>query len=92
MNRKQAENVAIQALGWLASDAGQLGKFLNITGAQVEDLRQQANQPGFLISVLDYVMLSDDTILGFAEAAKLEPEQVTRAQFVLSGGGVQDWT
>lgn len=92
MNNTQAETIGIQALGWLANDPDLLGQFLNTTGASADDLRAQANQPEFLASVLDFLMLSDDNVLGFSRNATIEPEQVVRAQFVLSGGGVRDWT
>ena len=56
MRQEQAETVAVQALGWLAGNDDLLPVFLGATGSSAEDLRAQAAEPGFLLSVLDFLL------------------------------------
>lgn len=85
MKREQAEYLAIQALGWMASDSDRLGHFLNASGASADDLRGRAQDPEFLEFVLDFVMLDDESVLAFCAENNLLPESVKRARYVLSG-------
>ena len=55
INRKIAENLAIQALGFMAGDAERLGAFLAATGIGPEMIRKAAADPSFLAGVLDHV-------------------------------------
>jgi Protein of unknown function (DUF3572) len=81
--REVAEIVAIQALSFLAGDSARLGAFLAETGIAPETLRQSANDPQFLISVLDFVMRDDATVKAFAEVSKLHPTNIAAARQVL---------
>ena len=45
INRKIAENLAIQALGFLAGDPERLGAFLAATGIGPETIRKAAAEP-----------------------------------------------
>lgn len=85
MNREQAENLAIQVLGWLANDPDQLGHFLNASGATVDDLRLRAQEPEFLGFVLDFMMLDDANILEFCRSSNQPTDAIERAKYVLSG-------
>src|ERR1044072_9909729 len=55
INRKIAENLAIQALSFMASDPERLGAFLAATGIGPEMIRKAAADPAFLAGVLDHV-------------------------------------
>lgn len=79
-----AEAVAIQALGFIASDPEQLGRFLAETGIGPETLRDAAAQPGFLAQVLRFIGTSDNMVMAFAANAGLPPEAVARAVEALS--------
>ncbi len=89
MNREQAEDVAIKALGWLASTPDKLQHFCNTTGASADDIRVRANEPEFLGFVLDFLLLDDSTILSFAEDAGIPPESIRSAQVSLAGEAPQ---
>ncbi len=91
MNKEQAENLAIQALAWLAEDQERLGHFLNASGASVEDLRLRAQEPEFLGFVLDFMLLADENILEFCQANQQPPENVQTARMVLTGD-MPNWT
>ena len=91
MKREQAETLAIDILGWLATDHDRLGHFLNASGASVDDLRLRAQEPEFLGFVLDFVLLGDETILEFCAQSAYLPESIQQARHVLSGD-LQNWT
>jgi hypothetical protein len=85
ITRKIAENLAIQALGFMASDAERLGAFLAATGIGPEAIRKAAAEPAFLAGVLDHVCGDEGLLLAVAEHAGVAPQDVEHAQAVLSG-------
>ena len=92
MRQDEAEMVAVQALGWLASNDDLMPVFLGATGASAEDLRAQAGDPAFLGSVLDFLAMDDAWIVGFCDAAGLAYEAPMRARAALPGGEQVHWT
>jgi len=85
INRKIAENLAIQALGFMAGDPERLGAFLAATGIGPEMIRKAAAEPAFLAGVLDHVCADERLLLAVAEQAGVTPQEVEHAQAVLSG-------
>jgi len=85
INRKIAENLAIQALGFMASDPERLGAFLAATGIGPEMIRKAAAEPAFLAGVLDHVCGDESLLITVAEHAGLTPQDVEHAQAVLGG-------
>ncbi len=92
MKRKTAETVALQALGWLASDDEQLMAFLGMTGAGIGDLAAGASNPAFLASVLDFLLAEDGRIIAFCEQAGLDCAIPMQARAALPGGAQMHWT
>jgi hypothetical protein len=82
-----AEQLAIQALSFIASDATQLGRFLALTGIGPAEIRDAAREPGFLAGVLDHVAGDERLVVAFAADAGIEPDQVAQARTALSGQG-----
>jgi hypothetical protein len=81
--REVAEIVAIQALSFVAADAGRLGTFLSETGIGPQTLRSAASDPQFLVSVLDFVLRDDQTVKAFASASQLDPTNIAAARQAL---------
>jgi len=81
--REVAENVAIQALSFVAGDPERLGVFLAETGIGPETLRSAAADPRFLAGVLDFVLRDDATVKAFAAASELDPTTIAAAREVL---------
>jgi hypothetical protein len=93
MNRQEsAETVALQALGWLAGNEDLFPTFLNATGAAVADLAQSAAQPGFLGSVLDFLLMDDAWVMAFCDASSLPYTAPMQARAALPGGEQVNWT
>ncbi|MEA2880432.1 MAG: hypothetical protein QOF14_5628 [Hyphomicrobiales bacterium] len=85
ITRKIAENLAIQALSFMAGDPERLGQFLATTGIGPEMIRHAAADPAFLAGVLDHVAGDEALLLAVAEHAGVTPQDVEHAQAVLSG-------
>ena len=85
ITREFGENLAVQALGFLAQDPERLGVFLSLTGIGPGDIRKAAADPTFLAGVLDHVVSDEALLRAVAEHAGVTPEAVERAQLALSG-------
>ena len=92
MKRETAETLALRALAWLAGNEELLPVFLGSTGAGLEDLRRRAQEPEFLGSVLDFLLMDDAWVLGFAAAENLPPDDLLAARRALPGGDAVHWT
>lgn len=92
MQRESAEMVAVKALAWLAGNDDLMPVFLGATGSSVDDLRAQANDPAFLVSVLDFLAMDDAWIVAFCNAEGLGYEAPMQARQNLPGGGDVHWT
>lgn len=90
--RDRAETIALQALGWLVSDSGQLDGFLALTGATPEDLRARATDPAFLASVLEFLLGEDARVQAFCADLGLDPTEPMRAAQILAGPRFRHWT
>lgn len=93
MKRQEtADILALEALGWLAAQDGMLEGFLAASGASRDELATRAGDPELLAAVLDFLLMQDATVLGFAAATGRAPEAVLRARAELPGGALPDWT
>jgi hypothetical protein len=78
-DRLDAEDIAIRALGFLASEPERLDRFLSFTGLGPENLRAAAQTPGFLASVMDHVASDESLLMALAGNLGLSPDAMTRA-------------
>jgi hypothetical protein len=92
MGRAQAEDLAVRAMAWMASDAELTGRFLATAGAGPEELRARAADPDFLGFVLDFLLADEVALVAFAAAEGIRPEQPMRARAALAGGDLPNWT
>lgn len=84
--REAAEALAVQALGFIASDPALLPRFLAITGIEANQIRAAARQPGFLAGVMQFILAHEPTLLQFAQAAGIDPSEIGRAHNALPHG------
>ncbi|WP_394689821.1 DUF3572 domain-containing protein [Hoeflea sp.] len=82
-----AEDTAIAVLVWLAGEPELMGRFLALTGLEANNLRDAAQEPGFLAGVLGFLMSHEPTLMDFCAATDTKPETVTRAFQALVGAG-----
>lgn len=90
VNRAEAEEIALGALGVLAADEERLWRFLDLTGLAPDTLRAAAARPGFAAAVMDHVAADEALLLSVAAALGTSPERVARAQAVLSPQAFED--
>ncbi len=92
MQQENAQLIGVKALGWIATQDEVFEAFIFASGARPEELRARAEEPEFLVSVLDFLLMQDEWVLGFAQATGSAPEQVMQARIVLGGGDMAHWT
>lgn len=90
--QEDAQELAIRALGWIASDDEIFASFLGATGADLAGIRQRAHDPAFLAAVLDFLLMQDEWVLGFCQDTQTPPEQPMQARAILGGGDMRHWT
>lgn len=86
-NTGSAEEIAVKALGFIAGDPVLLNRFLALTGIEAAEIRQAAAQPGFMAGVLHFIAAHEPTLMEFAEAASIPPEEIVKAMRALPAGG-----
>lgn len=88
----EAEELAIYALRFLASDPARLGRFLTLTGLEPDELKANAGEPHMLSAVLEYLLSDESLLLVFAADHRVAPARVTLAHRKLAGLGVSQDT
>jgi hypothetical protein len=79
LGREGAEAVAIQALGFIASDPELLPRFLALTGIEAAAIRQAAMEPGFLAGVLQFILAHEPTLMRFSQESGIAPATISGA-------------
>ena len=92
LSREHAEAIGLKALAWLLSDDALYPIFMGRTGASEHDLRAGAGDPGFLGSVLDFVMMDDDWVIAFCDTKGIAYQTPMEARRMLPGGEQVHWT
>jgi len=77
--------LAVAALSFIASEPERLGRFLALTGIGPESIREAAQEPDFLLGVLDHLAGDEALLIAFANENGIDPEQVALARNVLAG-------
>ncbi len=85
MIRDHAEILALRGLAWLLSDPDRTERFLTTTGCDAESLRNRADDPTLLGSVLDILLEDETALLDFAAWAEIDPAKIHRARMALPG-------
>jgi Protein of unknown function (DUF3572) len=86
LKKDAAIALAIDALGFIAGEPEQLGRFLALSGIGPDSLRAAAREPNFLLGVLDHVTGDEALLIAFAGHSGIDPAEVARARDVLAGG------
>src|SRR3977135_1320999 len=79
-----AAALAIAALGFIAGEPEQLGRFLALSGIGPDSLRSAAREPNFLLGVLDHGAGDEALLIAFASQSGIDPGEVARARDVLA--------
>lgn len=90
--RESADIVALDALAWLVGNDELLPVFLGATGAGEDDLRWRTDDPVFLGSVLDFLLMDEAWVLAFCASSNRPGDAVLKARAALPGGDLPHWT
>lgn len=87
LSEERAQEIAENALGFVAADRALIQALLDVSGLELADFRHAAKQPEFAVFVLDFVLLDDDRVLAFAASQAIKPESVLFARDTLANRG-----
>ena len=82
----QAATLALKGLAYLVNLERALDKFLQMSGADRDTLRMRADEPEFLVSLLDFLLTNEELLVGFCDESSTDVRAVHMARHVLSGG------
>jgi hypothetical protein len=81
-----ASALAVAALAFIAEEPERLHRFLSLTGIDPKSIRAAADEPGFLLGVLDHLAGDESLLLAFAKENEIDPDEVRVARSALAGG------
>lgn len=92
MEQETAQVRAIQVLGWLAGHEDLWDVFLGATGASATEVRAEAENPEYLASVLDFLMMDDQWVIEACTEFGWSFEVLKQVRQALPGGAEVSWT
>lgn len=92
MKRETAQTLAIEALGWLASNDEIGPLFMGSTGTSAADMAARADDPDYQLSVLEFLTMDDGWIQAFCDAQGHPYDAPMTARLVLAGPAAGHWT
>jgi Protein of unknown function (DUF3572) len=92
MQQDAAQILALQALGWLATQDELFPAFLTASGAGLAEVQARASDPDFLGAVLDFLLMDDAWVVAFCDAQGHPYTAPQTARAALPGGAVMNWT
>lgn len=78
--RRDPEEIALQALAYIAWNAHELRDFLAVTGLEATTVRQAATTPAFLSGVLDYVVSEPAVLRTIAGRLRVPEDEIHQAR------------
>ena len=85
LSRSKAEEVAIRALAFLASEPDHISRFMALSGLGPEDIAQSAATSEFQVALLDHLMGDEALLLTFCSNENISPELIAPARHALGG-------
>lgn len=92
MRQETAETLALKALAWIVANEELLPVFMGASGSSLAEIKTRAQEPEFLVSVLDFLLMDDAWIVGFCNAAQIAYDIPMQARQALPGGEQIHWT
>ncbi|WP_088347980.1 MULTISPECIES: DUF3572 domain-containing protein [Rhodomicrobium] len=91
ISREDAEQLAIEALTFLAADETRFVQFLGATGTDLASIRAEAGSPEFLAGVLEFLMNDESLLLVFAGHSGIDPTSLAAARAELAPDPAAEW-
>ena len=83
-----AEVTALKALTFLACEPERLQRFMDLSGLDIQTIRDSAADPSFLGGLLDHLLGDQTLLLLFAESARIAPERIATLRRQFPGASV----
>lgn len=80
--------MALNALGFLAAEPDRLRRFMDLSGLDLDAIRNQASEPGFLGAVLDHLLGDESLLLVFAADHDISPDRILKLRRKLPGAAL----
>jgi hypothetical protein len=77
--------MALKGLAFLANSDGPLDRFMALSGAGADDLRERAGEPEFLAAVMDFLMSDEELLMTFCSETSIDPKDLQIARMALPG-------
>jgi hypothetical protein len=81
----QAATVALKGLAHLVNFEPELNRFMELSGADRQTIRERVNDPEFLVSLLDFILTREELLVDFCSDSQIDVRTVHMARHVLSG-------
>jgi hypothetical protein len=85
MTPDSAQTLALKALGFVANSEGALDRLMELSGLDRDTLRQGAEEPEMLASLLDFLLADEALLIDFCHAESIDPKAIHMARHVLGG-------
>ena len=82
----QAAIVALKGLAWLVNSPDSLDRFLELSGLDRTGLRARADEPEFLVALLDFLLTNEGLLMDFCDSTSTDARTVHFARHALVGG------
>ena len=89
MDHQRTEIIAINSLSFIAADEIILASYLNLSGTDLNQVKDNLSNPvsmeGILASVLDYLLQNEKCLIKFSNTHQLDPTEVRAARHCFPG-------
>ena len=92
LSQSGAEQIALEAIVWLAGNDELLSVFMGSTGADEAAFRDGLGNTEFQASVLDFLMMDDAWVIAFCDTKGIPYDRLMQARAALPGGQQVHWT
>ncbi len=85
LSRKEAEEIAIRALSFLAGDPERISRFMALSGMDPADIAENASSAFFQTALLEHLLSDETLLLTFCGNENIAPELIAPAHHILGG-------
>ena len=89
MDYDRAELIAINSLSFIASEEKYLERYLNMSGINLTQLKENTSNPdlmpNILASVIDFLLQNENCLIEYSENYQLDPTEIQRTRAFFPG-------
>lgn len=84
LNKNEAEIFLVKAFQFFANDSEILSLFLNLSGLNLETLRDTIHEPEFFLGILDFLEKNEKFLIQFSQKENYLPCAIEKVRFFLN--------